>query len=306
MTRGSWALLFRSRASRYLAALVGLGGLIYLSQLLLALAWGRLWQAQLGRACLSGLAVLWGALTSPSGPALALLGVAALVTLRALWHLHRGSRRFRAPVSPVQCLELDGVAQRLGLAGRVELVRDVRPLAYTQGLLQPRIVLSTGLLGLMDREELVAILAHERQHLRCREPLRQLVAAAADAALFFLPLAGELYRRYRVEREIEADAAAARASSEAAIDRALVRLLAHGVPTQTQPAVGFAGSDLPASRSPLDLGEHSPFEPKALLVSFLLVLMLTVQVGLGLADARLAGDRLAQCPLPAAQAISQA
>lgn len=97
------------------------------------------------------------------------------------------------------------IAERLGLGGRVALFACASPLAFTAGLLRPRIYLSTGALAALGADELEAVLLHERAHLLRRDPLRVTVARAAASALFFVPLADALLRRYEVAKELDAD-----------------------------------------------------------------------------------------------------
>lgn len=252
---------------------------------------------QLGRACLSLLIVLGSLITGQAGFPLAILGLAGLAVARALRDVRRRTRRLRAPAQPIRCLELDELAGALGLAGQVELVSDPRPLAHTLGLWRPRIVVSTGLLGLLDRESLVAVLAHERHHVRRREPLRQLLGVIASSALFFMPLAGELHRRYRWHREVEADDAAARVSSDEAVHRALVQVLSYGSPQPSGQAVPFGVQEGPGLLAGSRLGRV------AWAHSLLVAAALILQTGLGFAGLDGQLQRSTQCPLPAAQAL---
>jgi Zn-dependent protease with chaperone function len=90
-------------------------------------------------------------------------------------------------------------------AERVELRDDDEPYALCIGMLRPRIVVSSGLLGHLGREELAAVLAHEERHRRRHAPLRQLVARVTARALFFVPLLDDLLEVHLVEEEILAD-----------------------------------------------------------------------------------------------------
>lgn len=286
-----------SPATRHLTALLGLAGLLLLPQLALIATWAWAWLVQLGRACLSILIVLGSLLTGPAALPLAVSGLAGLAVARALRDVRRRTGLLHAPAQPVRCLELEELAGALGLSGRVQLVSDPRPLAHTLGLWRPRIVVSTGLLGLLDRESLVAVLAHEREHLRCREPLRQLLGIIASSALFFLPLAGELHRRYRWHREVEADDAAARVSSDDAVHRALMQVLSYGLARPAGQAVLFDGRESPGLLAPPRLGRA------AWAHSLLAAAALTLQVGLGFAGLDSGLQRATQCPLPGEQAL---
>ncbi|MBI4491654.1 MAG: M56 family metallopeptidase [Chloroflexi bacterium] len=160
------------------------------------------------------------------------IGAGTLVGLRALVQQQRQtqallraclaarSRRRRA---------LDRLAWRLGLEGRLDLVDLAAPVAFCYGYLRPRILVSTGLLTLLPRPELDALLLHEREHLRQRDPLKVGLGKLLASAAFFVPALGALYRRYLVEKELAADQAAIRAQGGTTpLAAALVRLLDHG------------------------------------------------------------------------------
>ncbi|HEX8859554.1 MAG TPA: M48 family metalloprotease [Actinomycetes bacterium] len=104
------------------------------------------------------------------------------------------------------------------------LVASARPFAYTLGGRAGGVVVSHGLLSLLDRDERDAVLAHERAHLRLRHHrllwFGQVVSAALGAAV---PAAGEAAASLARELEVIADQAAA---SEMGERRVVARALA--------------------------------------------------------------------------------
>src|SRR5690606_16635337 len=98
------------------------------------------------------------------------------------------------------------------------------PQAFVVGLARPTLFVTRGLLSDRHREHLAPVIAHERAHLRRRDPLRRLVAALALA--FHVPgLASVLERRLGRAHEMAADAeAATEVGSRQRVARALVRL----------------------------------------------------------------------------------
>lgn len=90
-------------------------------------------------------------------------------------------------------------------ATNVEVREDNEPYGVCLGLLRPRIAVSTGLISLLSKDELVAVLAHEERHRRRRAPLRQFVARATARTLFFLPVLDGLLDVHLVEEELLAD-----------------------------------------------------------------------------------------------------
>jgi Zn-dependent protease with chaperone function len=114
----------------------------------------------------------------------------------------------------------------LDLDGRIDVVADERPFSFCYWFLRPRICLSTGLVARLDTDELRAVLHHERYHLRQRDPLRQVVARYFAAGLYVVPVVDELLSFHTLQKEIEADQEAVRASGDVrSLASALYKLL---------------------------------------------------------------------------------
>ena len=117
-------------------------------------------------------------------------------------------------------------ARGLDLDGRIDVVADTRAFSFCYWFLRPRICLSTGLVDRLDGEELRAVLHHERYHLRQRDPLRQVVARYFAAGLYVVPVVDELLAFNMLQKEIEADQEAVRASGDVrSLASALYKLL---------------------------------------------------------------------------------
>jgi Zn-dependent protease with chaperone function len=179
---------------------------------------------------------------------LAVAGLAGLLTasgLLAARSLRRSakqgrtlSRRIdaeRRPSPPALLL----VAQEAGLAGRVTLIDCEAPLSFVHGALAPKVVVSSGLLSRLSVEELRAALAHERYHVLSLDPLRSTFAQAAVAALFFLPAARIVHRRYEAARELAADQRAAALVGRRPLAAAMLKAL-DGVSDHHPTAIGLA------------------------------------------------------------------
>jgi hypothetical protein len=72
----------------------------------------------------------------------------------------------------------------------------------------PRIYVSTAALELLGDDALAAVLAHERHHVVCRDPLRLACGRALLAGLFFIPARRRMIERQQSLAEIGADEAA--------------------------------------------------------------------------------------------------
>jgi Zn-dependent protease with chaperone function len=164
-----------------------------------------------------------GAVTLVLATAAAGMAASALVALRAV----TGSRALRSLVRaagrPAPAF-LQNEAAALDLATRLDVVAGEDAFAIAYGLIRPRILVSTGLAAALAPAEISAVLAHEREHLRHRDPLRLLAARLAAAWGCYLPAAGWLARRAALRHELAADRAAAGSAGRGVLAAALLKL----------------------------------------------------------------------------------
>lgn len=153
------------------------------------------------------------------------LAASALVALRALASSRALRALIRAARRPVP-ISMQNEAAALGCAARLDVVAGDDAFAITYGLIRPRILVSTGLAASLSPAEIRAVLAHEREHLRHRDPLRLLAARLAAAWGCYLPAAGWLVRRAALRRELAADRAAAGSAGRGVLAAALLKLAA--------------------------------------------------------------------------------
>ncbi len=187
-------------------------------------------------------------------------------TLRAFWSAVlsvRRARRFIAdtPSGPgAQAALLHRTGGRAGLAGRIDFLADTRPLACCYGLRRTRIAVTSGMVALLDEDELEAVLRHEAYHAANRDPLRLVVADALAAIFFFLPVLALLRDHYAVAAELAADRHAVRGmGTERGVAAALCKLLLRPVPPLPVGTIG-ATSALPLRVDAL-LGEAVSLRP---------------------------------------------
>lgn len=150
-----------------------------------------------------------------------LLVVASAISLGQGVYRYRRERRILTalPLEPV----LDGKLGEVARVASLHLYRTTasRPAAFCFGLLRPRIVFTTGLLERLSDEEQVAALWHEAHHARVREPLRCLVARLVASTFFWVPVLRDVFDRYALIRELDADQIATTRTSTSAVAGAL-------------------------------------------------------------------------------------
>ncbi len=182
-----------------------------------------------------------------SGPFVALLLAGIWRAGRVLAHQLRCSRELArrvddaaAPPPP----ELELLAAKAGLDGRVLLLEEAHAVSFVYGLLNPRIAVSRGLLQCVSDEQLRAVLEHERYHVRNLDPLKGVLARTLAAALFLLPVLEGWRVRYLADRELAADRLAIAACGRRPLAEALLHVFGDGEREELQAAAAFGAAEL--------------------------------------------------------------
>ncbi|HBR18462.1 MAG: hypothetical protein A3G39_04885 [Deltaproteobacteria bacterium RIFCSPLOWO2_12_FULL_43_16] len=86
--------------------------------------------------------------------------------------------------------------------------------AFTHGLFNPRIYISTGLVNSLDSSELKAVYLHELHHKNSRDPLRFFLLSILKDTFFYIPIGRFVEKLLYSKIEIEADKAVVLAMQE--------------------------------------------------------------------------------------------
>ena len=105
-----------------------------------------------------------------------------------------------------------------------------------QQVFPPKIYISSGLLKIVNINELRAVLAHEKYHLDHRDNVVMLTASIVQNLLPFFPIIKDFIKHYRIQRELEADAAAVTDRNNTHLISALEKLI------QYEPQYAFVGA----------------------------------------------------------------
>ncbi|HYW26374.1 MAG TPA: M56 family metallopeptidase [Terriglobales bacterium] len=166
-----------------------------------------------------------------SWPRLMVLAVLPLLALIAVaWLARLGFVLARAALTVGRLPRTDQLPARLRTSvartgvERVQCISSSLPIAFCAGARRPRVIVSEGLAEQLDDRELEAVLLHERQHLREREPVVRAACEAAAQVLVFFPLARWWSRRRMERAELRADQAALRRVGPRPVAAALFRL----------------------------------------------------------------------------------
>jgi len=155
----------------------------------------------------------WGALTLAGVLAFELLGVLLLSWVRTA----RTRRRHR------ELLEL--VVQPSAELPDTRLLEHPAPVAFCIPGARPLLVLSSGMVAELDGDQVAAVVAHERAHLRERHHLLLLPFVAWEAALPVLPAAARAHGAVREPVEMRADDVALASLPGSAARRTLARAI---------------------------------------------------------------------------------
>jgi len=177
----------------------------------------------------------------PAGPAqLALYGLAVVLLARtgavaahAVMAARRAGPRGRALAAAVPRRAPGGVTASVVSSGQVA--------AWCGGLRRPQVVVTTGLLGLLEPAEQEAMLGHEAAHVRLGHPPILLFGAAIGRSYRWLPPARLAWDRLRRDIEAAADDEAAATAGAGPLLSALAKVaLAAALPAAAPPTASFA------------------------------------------------------------------
>jgi len=111
-------------------------------------------------------------------------------------------RRSLVPVATPAAIE--AAAERIGVR-RVVTVRGVQPEALCAGAARPEVIITEAVAEALDQPEIEAVLIHEHEHARRREPLLRAGLQAAAEVFFYIPIIRWLAQRRLEESELSAD-----------------------------------------------------------------------------------------------------
>lgn len=129
---------------------------------------------------------------------------------------------------------LQKVAGQVGFENKVLLIEDENLYSFCFGFLNPKIIITSGLVSRLTQKELEAVLLHGQAHLKNKDPLKLLIGKAVASMFFFLPIFRELYRNMEAANELIADSWTAEVQKDTVFLRGALRKII------AQPQVTFA------------------------------------------------------------------
>ena len=185
--------------------------------------------------CLDHVHVHLCALCGAPSPNLVATTLLVVVLAWLAWGLSRGVRRAAAGLRTVGAMPARD-------DGELCVIDDARLVAFTAGLLRPRVYVSSAVAGEPGRWR--AVLAHERAHAARRDPLVRLVARLATG-LHLPAVAERVLAELEEAQELAADEDAADAVGDrTAVAAALVEWVKRARREDAEGALAFEGASL--------------------------------------------------------------
>lgn len=152
---------------------------------------------------------------------------------------------------------------------------------------RPQIVLTSGAVAALDDDELAAVLAHERAHLRGRHDLVLAVSGALHRAFPWVPVFRVAHRELTRLVEMVADDVAARRNDRLTVAAALVRLAEASAPAA---ALGAGGTTSLARVRRLVAPAHPLGTARSVLAAFAIAALVATPVAVVVAPAVVAAS----------------
>lgn len=177
------------------------------------------------------------------------VGLAALAGLACLGLARLGAPALRAWLQAMRRSQLLRLSPARVLAPDLREIESDRPFCFTSGFLRPTIWVSRALWRTLPEAQRAAALAHERAHVRRRDPLARAVVSLGTVGLWPSTRREILEQLFLASEQLCDEAAAAAvadrvlvAESLLAVERLCAGGLAHGL---LAPEAAFGGSALP-------------------------------------------------------------
>jgi beta-lactamase regulating signal transducer with metallopeptidase domain len=114
------------------------------------------------------------------------------------------SKKYSPSSEKYACLE--SFIDTHNLSEKLVIYENTVPYAFCLGISKPKIYLSTGLLKILDQQELEAVILHEQYHLISLNNLSLLLLNFFQYILLPFPLVRDVIRTFELKEEIQADA----------------------------------------------------------------------------------------------------
>lgn len=97
------------------------------------------------------------------------------------------------------------LAEKLGIQNSLFEIESGEPLVFCSGFLHPKIFISTNVAKKLSLDELEAVLLHEKEHLKRKDPLKFYILRCIRDIFWFIPGIKKIVQKFRTACELSAD-----------------------------------------------------------------------------------------------------
>lgn len=172
----------------------------------------------------------------------ALIAYTGLITLYNVAEQFILSNRFHKKIMALKNHELSFIVNQEYSRPKQDIViiDNDQSIAFTMGFRNPTIVLSSGLLEMLDDRELEAVVHHETFHQKNFDSLKVFVLRLISHAMWYIPITKWAYQNYSIMSELSADEyAIERMGSELGLGSALLKLIKNCFVEKSAPVLTY-------------------------------------------------------------------
>lgn len=171
-----------------------------------------------------------------------LIAYAVLISLITITQQYVQSKRFKIRLMALRNIKLTAnIIQDFQPVNQNIIVIDHnRAMAFTVGFRRPLVVLSSGLIDMLDQQELAAVIEHESFHQGQFDSLKIFILQLISQSLWFIPITKWTYHNYKMISELLADEyAIQKTGSELGLGSALLKLIKNGFSDNPTPVLVY-------------------------------------------------------------------
>lgn len=149
---------------------------------------------------------IFGAVAASVALIIAFVSFFVYKLIKLIVQTRKFSKQYLIHVKHKHSLKLRQIISNLNFdKKRIVEVRDSRPVVFCFGLLRPKVCISNGLVKILSKDELTAVLLHEHSHMIANEPLKLFIIKLFYSVFFFLPGIKTYVNKYVTFSELAAD-----------------------------------------------------------------------------------------------------
>lgn len=171
-----------------------------------------------------------------------LIAYAVLISVMKIIQQYVQSRRFKIKLMSLRDIHLTASIIRnfQPINQNIIVIDHKHAMAFTVGFRRPIVVLSSGLVELLDQQELEAVIEHESFHQSHYDSAKIFLLQLISQSLWFIPITKWTYHNFKLISELSADEyAIKKTGSELGLGSALLKLIKKGFSDNPTPVLVY-------------------------------------------------------------------